>query len=53
LCDADAAKRLFRNALSDRFHPLPRVINTGLAPIYAAAIADIKKEGGQAYDSRI
>jgi hypothetical protein len=29
--DADAAKRLFRKALSDRSHPQPRVINTGLA----------------------
>ena len=45
LRDADAAKRLFRNALSDRSHPQPRVINTDLAPIYGAAIADIKKEG--------
>ena len=31
LRDADAAKRLFRKALSDRSHPQPRVINTGLA----------------------
>jgi transposase-like protein len=38
----DAAKRLFRNVLSDRSHPQPRVINTDLAPIYGAAIADIK-----------
>src|ERR1700732_4717546 len=45
LRDADAAKRLFRNALSDRSHPQPSVINTDLAPIYGAAIADIKKEG--------
>ena len=30
--DADAAKRLFRKALSDRSHPQPRVINTDLAP---------------------
>src|ERR1700680_1634876 len=44
LRDADAAKRLFRNALSDRSHPQPRVINTDLAPIYGSAIADIKKE---------
>src|ERR1700685_2767013 len=29
LRDADAAKRLFRKALSDRSHPQPRVINTG------------------------
>ena len=33
--DADAAKRLFRDALSDLSHPQPRgVINTALAPIY-------------------
>ena len=44
LRDADAAKRPFRNALSDRSHPLPRVINTDLAPIYRSAIADIEKE---------
>src|SRR6266853_6817401 len=43
--DADAAKRLFRKALSDRSHPQPRVINTDLAPIYGAAIPDLKKEG--------
>ena len=41
--DADAAKRLFRKALSDRSHP--RVINTALAPIYSSAIPDSKKEG--------
>jgi transposase, IS6 family len=45
LRDADAAKRLFRNALSDLSHPQPRVINTDLAPIYGSAIADMKKEG--------
>ena len=45
LRDADAAKRLFRKALSDRSHPQPRVINTDLAPIYSSAIPDIKKEG--------
>jgi transposase-like protein len=45
LRDADAAKRLFRKALSDQSHPQPRVINTDLAPIYGAAIADIKKKG--------
>ena len=39
------AKRLFRNALSDRSHPQPRVINTDLAPIYSSAIPDIKKDG--------
>src|ERR1700686_2205362 len=43
--DADAAKRLFRKALSDRSHPQPRAINTDLAPIYTAAIPAIKKEG--------
>ena len=43
--DADAAKRLFRKALSDRSHPQPRVINTDLAPIYGSAIPDTKKEG--------
>jgi IS6 family transposase len=43
--DAHAAKRLFRKALSGRSHPQPRVINTDLAPIYGAAITDIKKEG--------
>jgi IS6 family transposase len=45
LRDVDAAKRLFRNALSDLSHPQPRVIDTDLAPIYSWAIADIKKEG--------
>src|SRR6202142_685266 len=45
LRDADAAKRLFRKALSDRSHPQPRVINTDLAPIYSSAIPDSKKEG--------
>ena len=45
LRDADAAKFLFRNALSDRSHPQPRVINTDLAPIYSSAIPDSKKEG--------
>src|ERR1035437_732380 len=45
LRDADAAKRLFRKALSDRSHPQPRVINTDLAPIYSSAIRDTKKEG--------
>ena len=43
--DADAAKRLFRYALSTASHPQPRVINTDLAPIYTAAIPAIKKEG--------
>jgi len=45
LRDADAAKRLFHKALSDRSHPQPRVINTDLAPIYSSAITDSKKEG--------
>ena len=35
--DADAAKRLFRKALSHPSHPQPRVINTDLAPIYGSA----------------
>ena len=43
--DGDAAKRLFRNALSDPSHPQPRVINTDLAPIYSSAIPAMKKEG--------
>jgi transposase, IS6 family len=45
LRDADAAKRLFRKALSERSYPQPRVINTDLAPIYSSAIPDSKKEG--------
>ena len=45
LRDAEAAKRMFRKALSDPSHPQPRVINTDLAPIYSSAIPDIKKEG--------
>ena len=45
LRDADAAKRLFRKALSNPSHAQPRVINTDLAPIYGSAIPDIKKEG--------
>jgi transposase, IS6 family len=45
LRNADAAKRLFRKALSDPSHPQPRVINTDQAPIYGSAIPDIKKEG--------
>jgi transposase-like protein len=45
LRDADAAKRLFREALSDAGHPQPRVINSDQAPIYGSAIPDIKKEG--------
>ena len=45
LHDAEAAKRLFRKALSDPSHPQPRVINTDQAPIYGSAIPDIKEEG--------
>ena len=45
LRDAEAAKRLFRKALSNSSHPQPRVINTDLAPIYGSAIPDTKKEG--------
>jgi IS6 family transposase len=45
LRDADAAKRLFRNALKDPSHLQPRVINTDLAAIYSSAISDIKKDG--------
>ena len=44
LGDANAAKRLFRSALSDLSHPQPRLVNTDLAPIYGSAIADLKKE---------
>jgi transposase, IS6 family len=43
--DGAAAKRLFRNALSDPSHPQPRVINTDLAPIYSSAIPAMKREG--------
>jgi IS6 family transposase len=45
LRDAEAAKRLFRQALSHPSHRQPRVINTDLAPIYSSAIPDLKKEG--------
>ena len=45
LRNADAAKRLFRKVLGDRFHPQPRVINPDLTPIYSFAIPDSKKEG--------
>src|SRR5580658_3615145 len=38
--DANAAKRLFRKALSDPSQP--RVINTDLAPIYPSALSAIK-----------
>ena len=43
--DAAAAKRLFRQALSVPSDPQPRVINTDQAPIYGAAIPDLKKTG--------
>src|ERR1700687_1312181 len=45
LRDAAAAKRLFRQALSDPSHPQPRVINTDKARLYGAAIAAVKSEG--------
>jgi transposase-like protein len=44
LRDADVAKRLFRNPLSDLSQPQTLVINTDLAPIHGSAIRDIKKE---------
>ena len=45
LRDAAAAKRLFRQALSDPSHPQPRVINTDQARLYRAALAAVKAEG--------
>jgi transposase-like protein len=45
LRDAAAAKRLFRQALSDPAHPQPRVINTDQAPLYGSAIPGVKEEG--------
>ncbi len=45
LRDAAAAKRLFRQALSDSSHPQPRVINTDQARLYGAAIAAVKAQG--------
>ena len=45
LRDAEAAKRLFRKALSHPSHPQPRVLKTDQAPIYGSTIPDIKKEG--------
>src|ERR1700720_808617 len=45
LRDAAAAKRLFRNALSDPSHSRPRVINTDQARLYGSAIAGGKGEG--------
>ena len=44
-CDAAAAKRLFRKALTDPSHPQPRVINTDPARLYGSAISGMKKEG--------
>src|SRR6202163_4814801 len=41
--DADAAKRLFRKALSHPSRRQPRVINTDLAPIYGSTIAKKKR----------
>jgi transposase, IS6 family len=43
--NAEAAKRLFREALSSASHPQPRVINTDLAPLHTSAIPAIKEEG--------
>jgi transposase-like protein len=45
LRDAAAAKRLFRQALSNPAHPQPRVINTDQAPLYGSAISGVKAEG--------
>ena len=45
LRDAAAAKRLFRQALSDPSHPPPRVINTDQARLYGAAIPAGKEDG--------
>jgi transposase, IS6 family len=46
LRDAAAAQRLFRQALSDPSHPLPRVINTDKAALYyGSAIIGMKAEG--------
>jgi transposase-like protein len=50
--DADAAKRLFRKALSNPGHSQPRVINTDQAAIYGAAIPDLKQEGTLRHRSR-
>ena len=45
LRDGAAAKRLFRNALSDPSYPQPRVINTDQARLYNSAIPGVKEEG--------
>jgi IS6 family transposase len=45
LRDAAAAKRLFRQALSDPSHRQPRVINTDKGRLYSSAIAGMKAEG--------
>jgi transposase-like protein len=44
LRDAAAAKRLFRQALSDPSHPQPRVINTDKAPLW---LGDCRSESGR------
>jgi transposase, IS6 family len=44
LRDAEAAKRLFRKALSPPYNCQTLVINTDLAPIYDSVIPDIKNE---------
>ncbi len=43
--DPDAAKSLFRRALRDSAHPLPRVINTDSAPTYPSAIPALQRSG--------
>ena len=45
LCDAEAAERLFRKALTDPSHPQTRVVNPDQAHLYGAAISGVKKEG--------
>jgi transposase-like protein len=45
LRDAAAAKRPFRQALTDPSHPQPRVSNTGQARIYDSAISAVKEKG--------
>ena len=43
--DLDATKSLFRRASGDGAHPLPRVINTDLAPTYSSAIPELQRTG--------
>ena len=43
LRDGAAAKRLFRKALTDPWHPQPRVINTDQAHFNGAAISRVKE----------